>query len=744
MDLSVKLLGQFEIRDSSGEALSLPTRKTRALLGYLTINADKPQPRERLMSLLWSDRGDKQARQSLNHSLRAIRKLAEQENITLLESDGETVTLHGEALDSDVARFRQLLNDHPGEAADLYSGPFLDGLSISDHAFEEWLRETQAQFHAQACEALKAAAASDDSTKSGDIDQRIDWLHRLLTLDPLREEAHRQLMQLLHQSGDRPGALRQYQECVDILNSELEVEPDATTKALYEEIRSDEGVAMPQDLKPQQTPQATPSPQDRAEPVNTPGLQQVSNLSKIPRRWLIGVVAVLLIVTAGLAISLFTQSDTVNQGQQEEKLAQQSQKPADVDKTSDGSTATPLPKKPSIAVLPFVNMSGEEEQEYFSDGMTEDLLTDLSRISALTVISRTSSFAYKGKSPDVRDLAEELGVSHVIEGSVRKVGGRVRINAQLIDVATGTHLWAQRYDREFKDIFALQDEVRGKIVLALAIKLAPEEGQLISLKRTKSADAYDLFLKGRHKESSFTREDNAEAIQFYEEAIAIDPTYANVYARLANMYDFKVRFGWSDDAEAERLKALNLAQKAVALDENNPFAHWANGRIISRLGSKDIENQHKAIRSLEHAIKLDLNYADAYAFVSLLYLGIGEPDKALSTMKTAMKLNPQYPFWYSQNRGIIHYMLGNYQFAVTDFEKAVERNPTAVFTLWWLAAAYGQAGQIDDAEWQIEEMRGLGLQPTVSYIVNLHTSTLYHPPYIESLAAGLRKAGIPE
>jgi len=166
MGLSVKLLGQFEVRGSSGEVLSLPTRKTRALLGYLTINAGKPQPRERLMALLWSDRGDKQARQSLNHSLRAIRKLAEDEDSTLLDSDGETVTLRGDALDSDVARFRQSLSDHPSEAADLYTGPFLDGLLVTDHAFQEWLRETQSQFHAQACDALQAAATTGDINTS--------------------------------------------------------------------------------------------------------------------------------------------------------------------------------------------------------------------------------------------------------------------------------------------------------------------------------------------------------------------------------------------------------------------------------------------------------------------------------------------------------------------------------------------------------------------------------------------------
>lgn len=398
--------------------------------------------------------------------------------------------------------------------------------------------------------------------------------------------------------------------------------------------------------------------------------------------------------------------------------------------------------KPSIAVLPFANMSGDAQQDYFSDGLTEDLLTDLSKISALKVISRTSSFAYKGRRPDIRTVARELGASHVIEGSVRRAGGQVRITVQLIDAATGTHLWAERYDGELKDIFALQDDVRNKIVTALAVKLEVVEAKRVTRKGTDSVEAYDLFMRGRHQESSFTREGNAAAIVFYQKAIRIDPQFANAYARLANMYDFSARFNWSKDAEGDRAKALKFARKAIALDDKNPFSHWTLGRILSRLRSGGMINQFNAVSALESAIELDPNYADAYGFISALYVGIGKPDEAVTAIELAFKLNPQHPFWYIQNRGVIRYLRGNYNAAIADFEKAAERNPTAIFIRYWLAAAYTEAGRQDDADWQIEEMKVLGVQSTVKELVE--RSLLHHPPYVERFAAGLRKAGIPD
>ncbi len=397
---------------------------------------------------------------------------------------------------------------------------------------------------------------------------------------------------------------------------------------------------------------------------------------------------------------------------------------------------------PSIVVLPFANMSGDVEQEYFSDGMTEDLLTDLSKIPTLTVIARTSAFAYRGDSPDIPAIADALGVSHVVLGSVRKADGRVRINVKLVDAETGKHVWAERYDRELKDIFALQDEVRAKIVSTLAVTLSASDEQHAAAKTTQSVEAYELLMKGRYQATSFTREGNAEAIGLYERAIEIDPGYARAYARLANMYELRSQFGWGEDADADTNMALKLARKAIALDETNPFSHWTLGRIYSRVRPGGIKNLFDAVESLERALELDPNYADAHAFISHLYVGIGKPDKALAAIASAIRLNPQYPFWYIRNRGLIQFFRGDHASAIADLEQALEKNPTTFISRYWLAAAYAEAGRQDDADWQIEELGALGFDSDVQEVLDV--SNTYHPPYLRRLRANLRKAGVPE
>ena len=708
MGLSLTLLGQFDIRDDSGNVLTLPTRKIRALLAYLAVNADRPQPRERLMALLWGDRGEKQARQSLNHALRAIRKLAGDQSVELIQSDGERVTLSGDALTCDARQFREVFKTQPEKAANLYQAPFLDGLSIPDPAFQEWLEETRSEFHARACEALQAAA------EAGDTQSATGFLQRLLSLDPLREDIHRRLMELLNESGDRAGALRQFQVLKTVLEDELGVGPDETTLLVYGKIREQSGLTVPADRNDAADTacrEARPAPVAKAQAKQVPGW------------WILAVFAAVLIALGVVSLVRIDPS------------SEPAKHP--VRETVD----TLNHARPTVAVLPFTNMSDDAGQDYFSDGLTEDLLTDLSKISALRVISRSSTFAYKGATPDVRIVAQELGVSHVVEGSVRKAGGRVRINAQLVDAETGTSLWAERYDRELKDIFAVQDEVRSKIIAALAVKLAPDEEKRLALAGTAIVEAYDLFLRGRRHESSLTRTGNTEAVRFYREAVRLDPEYANAYARMANLLDINSRYGWSDDSRADRENAVLLAQKAVALDKENPFAHWTYGRILSRLGGEGEKNLVEATSALERAIELDPNYADAYAYLSLLYIGSGKPEPAMKAIRSAVELNPQHPFWYTQNRAIVHFMSKDYEAAVTGFERAVDQNPTAVFAHWWLAASYALAGREEDARWQLEEAQILGLSATVDDLLQSNYF-IRHEPYVALLAEGLRKAGV--
>jgi adenylate cyclase len=402
--------------------------------------------------------------------------------------------------------------------------------------------------------------------------------------------------------------------------------------------------------------------------------------------------------------------------------------------------ALPLPDKPSIAVLPFNNMSDDTSQEYFADGMTEDLITDLSKISNLTVISRTSTSGYKGREIDIREVGEALGVRYVIEGSVRKVGEQVRINAQLIDAITGGHLWAERYDGELKDIFSLQDKVLGKIVGSLALTLSEKERRRLASRGTDSIVAHDLYLQGLFEESKFTREANAEAVRLYEQALAIDPDYPLPYARLSNIFQLNPRFGWSDSVEGTLRKAVELAEKAVALDEQNPSLHWILSRAVAR--TREPDAVRRSIKSMERAIELDPDFADAYAFLGNLYSTDGRLEDGLRSIETAMRMNPRFPFWYLFMRGMNRFMAEDYEKAIADFERAAERSPTAPFVRWWLAASYVQVERQDDAEWEVEELMSMGFDGSIATITE--TWPNWPAPFMKRYTEALRKAGIPE
>ncbi len=410
-----------------------------------------------------------------------------------------------------------------------------------------------------------------------------------------------------------------------------------------------------------------------------------------------------------------------------------------VETTSLEKMALPLPGKPSIAVLPFNNMSDDTDQDYFADGMTEDLITDLAKISGLLVVARNSTFAYKGQSPDIREVAKQLGVRYVVEGSVRKAGGRIRINAQLIDAETGTHLWAERYDRDATDVFDLQDDVRTQIVAALRVKLTPGEESRLARQLTNNPEAYDYYIRGLRQESFFTKEGNLESRLMFEQAIELDLTFATAIGRLATAHTLAAENGWSPAPEKSMKTARLLAENAVALDDDLPQAHWAMARVYSR---KRLFDGDRAIASLRKAIALDPNYADAFAMLSNVLNFVGRPEEALGQIEQAMRLNPHFPYWYYHVLGNSQFLLTRYEAAAENFQKATERNPNVPWPRRALISVYGHLGQIDDAEWEIEELAVLGYEITLDSARQTERFTL--SAHMEQFLDGLRKAGVPE
>jgi TolB-like protein/Flp pilus assembly protein TadD len=341
-----------------------------------------------------------------------------------------------------------------------------------------------------------------------------------------------------------------------------------------------------------------------------------------------------------------------------------------------------LPDKPSIVVLPFVNMSKDPEQEYFSDGLTEVLTGDLSKISSLFVIARNSAFTYKGKAVKVQDVGREMGVRYVLEGSVLKADNQVRINAQLIDATTGYHLWSERYDRPLQNILTLQDEIVLKIVTTLKLQLAVQEEGAIVRKHTDNLEAYDAFLRGQAYFLRFTKGANAQARQMFEKALTLDPQYAEACAFLSWTYWMEWTFHWSADPQTLE-RALALAQQAVAMDESEPSAHSSLSWVYAAKQQSD-----QAIAEGERAIALDPNDADSYAHHAEPLISAGRPEAALRAVEQAMRLNPRYPFWYSFFLGWAYRLTGRYAEAITTLKDAIGRNPNFLPPYGNLAVSY--------------------------------------------------------
>jgi TolB-like protein/class 3 adenylate cyclase len=399
--------------------------------------------------------------------------------------------------------------------------------------------------------------------------------------------------------------------------------------------------------------------------------------------------------------------------------------------------AFPRSDKPSIAVLPFTNMSDDPKQEYFADGITDDLTTDLSRISGLMVIARNSSFTYKGRAVNVQQVGRELGVRYVLEGSVRRVRERVRINAQLIDTQSGMHLWADRYDRDLTDVLALQDEVTRMIVDALAVQLTPVEERVLSRTRTVNADAYDLLLRGNEHRHRFTAEESAISREFYQQAIELDPDYARAYSNLALAYANDVEFAWTDDIEGSIQKGLESSEIALALDDSIPQIHFTRASLYLIL------RRHKAaVAASRRSIEIDPNFADGYGILAHILIYAGEHESALHAIHEAKRLNPHVSYIYLWVEAHALFFMERNEEALELVREAVERNSNFSSGRLLLAAVLGQLGREEDANWEAEEV--LALRPDFS-IASEKQQVLYKRPQdLDRYLEGLRKAGLPE
>jgi adenylate cyclase len=361
--------------------------------------------------------------------------------------------------------------------------------------------------------------------------------------------------------------------------------------------------------------------------------------------------------------------------------------------------ALSLTDKPSIAVLPLINMSDDPEQEYFADGMAEDLITDLSKIPGLIVISRTSSFAYKGKSEDIRGIAKALNSRYVVEGSVRRANDKIRINLQLVDARTGHHVWAERYDNTVEEIFALQDLITEQLVKALDSQLETVDLAVVSKRPTIDLKAYDVFLQGSGIFQRFSKDDTFLARRYFEEAIGLDPGFARAYAMLAWTYVFEYTNGWATSPQTALQRGLDIANKSISLDKGSPVAHFVRGLV-----HRERKEFEEALADAKISIELDPSYANGHVLTATLLYYAGRPEEGLNMLDIASRLNPLHPSNYPFHRGQALFILKRYEEAIEAFKFGLSQNPSSQRLHVWLAATYAQIGLFEDAEWEASEI----------------------------------------
>ena len=368
--------------------------------------------------------------------------------------------------------------------------------------------------------------------------------------------------------------------------------------------------------------------------------------------------------------------------------------------TSVVQTSPVVDSKPTIVVLPFRNISPSDKDDYLADGLTSDLVTNLSNLSSLWVTASNANQAYKNTEISTDKIKQIFNARYVISGEVNKIGQAIRINVHLTDTSNGTILWAERYDRQFTDLFAIQDEVTQKILDNLSLTVTNEEKQRISKRYTNNLEAYETFLRAQFQLNARTGESNISARDLLKKAIELDPGFARAYSSMSYSYAMGYLRQWPTDAEKPLEKALQLARQAIALDKDLPEGYWS-AALVYLYQSKI----NKGNELLEEALKLNPNYADAYALLATNFIAQGKPERTLESIATAYQLNPVGGYLYDMQVGRAHYFMNNYELAHKTFVAAFERNPSFIDLQMYMAATYVQLERFEEAGWMIYEAK---------------------------------------
>jgi len=705
--LKIRVLGGFEA-SLDGRELKFPTRHSRLLLAYLALAADKNHSREKLATLFWGDRAEEQARASLRQTLYRLRRLLEGLEPLPLDIDTQTVRLAGDSHWCDAIALENAISGGPEaieQAFGLYKGELLANCGAVDPAFETWLMGEQLRLKNLASEGFhRLAEFQHDQRRFGEMEATA---RKLVQLNRFDEAAHRGLMAACALLDRRHAALTAYQDLGAMLKNELGLQPEQQTTMLFTAIHHGKQLRW-----------------------------EKSKHAAADVRW-------------GVSESIKSGSAAGSSGPLAEEDVDIAQ-PVSADQvvSSDfATTETPSldnlypepPDKPSIAVLPFRNLSANSDYDDFPDGITEDIITALSRSPWLFVIGRSSSFTYRDKAVDIKQAARELGVRYILAGSVRIAGNRLRVNAQLIDGTEGAHAWAEKYDGTIDDVFDLQDEITRKVVsslhtqIRLSDSLKPLVGERPSI-RTWShlRRAWGLLLELRPE--SFV-----EAQRLMEQAIDLDPKFNEGYYLLAVLIFHEIHMGIRRDRDGSLInKALALARHSVALEDTNEYAHWVLGLVLLYKG-----NLEQSIVEQERAIELNPNCSLAYGSLGTVLALAGEADRSIQCNEIAIRSNPLDPSLFFRYGGVslAHFVVKRYEEAINWSHKAIIRRSNYDVGHAVLAASFWHLGQKDKAEAAVSEY--------CSMIPDARVSDLQRLPFrnaadLDRLINALRNAGMPE
>jgi TolB-like protein/DNA-binding SARP family transcriptional activator len=706
--VSIRLLGGFGLTSAGTPFAARLGPKLQGLIALLAMSHGDAVPRNRLAGLLWGERDERHAHHNLSQALTTIRT-ALGSAAAVLQSGPDGVWLTRGSLELDVDAFEHAAKSQDStallEASRLYHGEFLQGVEIREAGFEEWLLSQRYRLAELAADTL--ARLLDYQAAAGDAEAAIATARRLVVIAPLNEAAHARLIELYAGLGRTALADAHYQRCSELLRRELDRAPGEELQAAHAAVR-----------RAPRSRQVSPAAGFHPRDARGTGADGQSTARRVKLGWLTAALAGTLLLAG---VCTFQASRT-----------------GEHDRGFSGAPWD-TPAAPSIAVLPFKNLSGDTAHDYFAEGMTRDIITDLSKFSSLFVISSNASSRYRQGRSDVSEVARELHVRYVLEGSIRPLDGKLRISVFLIDTVSGRHVWAEQFERPAEDLFAVQKEVAHTI----AALLGSNSGvvQRVDLERirtlpTKDLRAYEFYLRGVEHERRITREDNALARALFRKAIEADPNYARAMAECALTYLKDIFRGWSDSREEWLRQASAWAKRAIETDPSEEWGFAALGLFYQVNGRNDaalrlFEKAH-TLNPNDYGIKQALGYAVTYAGAAERGVGLLERAERLDPYATSPSYLP-----------IAYFFARRYEDALARLNRypEQERSPT-----YWLykAAAYAQLDRIEEAREAVDKALVLNAELTVQSEHERRLQLGLAPAYADQMSAALRKAGLPE